>query len=80
MFGGKGQLAWFVSYVAPHTGSECSYPPQLSTSPRHQTSPTHVVEGEVAGGPANVEAAPQVAAGPLTVAEGTLLPIRLPQE
>ena len=39
-----------------------------------------MVEGEVASGPTDVEAAPQVAAGPLTVAEATLLPICLPGE
>lgn len=41
---------------------------------------THVIEGGVAGGPTDIEAAPQVTAGPLTVAEGTLLPVRLPGE
>lgn len=45
-----------------------------------RSAPTHMIEGEVAGGPANIEAAPQVATGPLTVAEGALLPIRLPGE
>lgn len=43
-------------------------------------APTHLVEGGITSGLADIEAAPQVAAGPLAVAEGTLLPIRLPGE
>lgn len=39
-----------------------------------------MIEGGVAGGPADIEAAPQVTAGPLTVAEGTLLHVCLPRE
>lgn len=39
-----------------------------------------MVEGRVTGGSTDVEAAPKVTAGPLTVAEGTLLPVCLPRE
>ena len=52
----------------------------MSTTPGARYAPTHMVEVGVTGGPTDVEAAPQVATGPLAVAEGTLLPICLPGE
>ena len=50
----------------------------LGTGPPGAIRPTHMVKVGVTGGSTDVEAAPQVATGPLAVAEGTLLPVRLP--